>query len=155
MADAKVGDGDPLAAISDECNFNEYDELIVSTLPLKISKWLHLDLPRKAEAATGLPVTHVSRERGLVELEEREGVDPVIERRCAECGVELTDAEIQAALETRRPVPLHGARERGGRPRRGRGGAWLAEVEDALEASPPARSRWRVGEIGAALDLIG
>jgi hypothetical protein len=59
MADAKVGDGDPLAAISDECNFNEYDELIVSTLPLRISKWLHVDLPRKAEAATGLPVQHV------------------------------------------------------------------------------------------------
>ena len=59
VADAKVGDPDPLAAIQDECNFNEYDELIVSTLPLKISKWLHLDLPRKAEAATGLSVTHV------------------------------------------------------------------------------------------------
>ena len=59
VADAKVGDGDPLAAISDECNFTEYDELIVSTLPLKLSKWLHLDLPRKAGAATGLPVTHV------------------------------------------------------------------------------------------------
>jgi hypothetical protein len=59
VADAKVGDGDPLAAISDECNFTEYDELIVSTLPLKLSKWLHIDLPRKAEAATGLPVTHV------------------------------------------------------------------------------------------------
>ena len=39
--------------------FHEYDELIVSTLPLHVSKWLHLDLPRKAEAATGLPVTHV------------------------------------------------------------------------------------------------
>ena len=64
VADAKVGDGDPLAAISDECNFNEYDELIVSTLPLKMSKWLHLDLPRKAEAATGLPVTHVVGSEG-------------------------------------------------------------------------------------------
>ena len=59
VAAAKVGDPDPLAAISDECNFGEYDELIVSTLPLKISKWLHIDLPRKAGAATGLPVTHV------------------------------------------------------------------------------------------------
>jgi hypothetical protein len=59
VADAKVGDPDPLAAIQDECNFHEYDELIVSTLPLKISKWLHIDLPRKAGAATGLPVTHV------------------------------------------------------------------------------------------------
>jgi hypothetical protein len=59
VVEAKVGDPDPLAAIQDECNFHEYDELIVSTLPLKISKWLHIDLPRKAGAATGLPVTHV------------------------------------------------------------------------------------------------
>ena len=59
VEDAKVGDGDPLAAIQDECNFSEYDEVIVSTLPLHISKWLHLDLPSKAKAATGLPVTHV------------------------------------------------------------------------------------------------
>ena len=36
----------------------------MSTLPLKISKWLHLDLPRKAEAATGLPVTHVVGSEG-------------------------------------------------------------------------------------------
>jgi hypothetical protein len=56
---AKVGDPDPLAAVQDECNMHEYDELIVSTLPLHISKWLHVDLPRKAKAATGLPVTHV------------------------------------------------------------------------------------------------
>lgn len=59
LEDAKVGDPDALAAICDECNFNHYDELIVSTLPLHMSKWLRVDLPRKAKAATGLPVTHV------------------------------------------------------------------------------------------------
>jgi hypothetical protein len=59
VIDAKVGDPDPLAAIQDECNFGEYDEVIVSTLPLTVSRWLRLDLPRKARAATGLPVTHV------------------------------------------------------------------------------------------------
>jgi len=57
--DAKVGDSDPLAAIQDECNFANYDEIIVSTLPLRASKWLHIDLPHKAGHATGLPVTHV------------------------------------------------------------------------------------------------
>src|SRR5829696_6789069 len=61
---AKVGDPDPLAAIQDECNFNDYDELIVSTLPLHVSKWLRVDLPRKAKAATGLPVTHVVGSEG-------------------------------------------------------------------------------------------
>jgi len=59
VAGAKVGDPDPLAAIEDECNFADYDELIVSTLPLTLSKWLRLDLPSKARAATGLPVKHV------------------------------------------------------------------------------------------------
>ena len=59
VGDAKVGDPDALAAICDECNFSDYDELIVSTLPLHMSKWLRVDLPRKAHAATGLPVKHV------------------------------------------------------------------------------------------------
>src|SRR3954451_1753721 len=59
VGEAKVGDPDPLAAVQDECNMHEYDELIVSTLPLRISKWLRVDLPSKAKAATGLPVTHV------------------------------------------------------------------------------------------------
>jgi hypothetical protein len=38
-----------------------------------------------------------------VHLEETEGVDPVIERRCAECGATLTSAEIQAALDSGSP----------------------------------------------------
>ena len=59
VSEAKVGDPDPLAAIQDECNFHDYDELIVSTLPLHVSKWLKVDLPSKARAATGLPVKHV------------------------------------------------------------------------------------------------
>jgi hypothetical protein len=59
VKEAKVGDPDALAAIQDEVNFSDYDELIVSTLPLHVSKWLRVDLPRKAKAATGLPVTHV------------------------------------------------------------------------------------------------
>lgn len=59
VSDAIVGDPDPLAAIEDAANLGSYDELIVSTLPHRLSKWLHLDLPRKAEHATGLPTTHV------------------------------------------------------------------------------------------------
>ena len=38
-----------------------------------------------------------------MELEEQEGVDPVIERKCAECGATLTESEIKAALETDGP----------------------------------------------------
>jgi hypothetical protein len=59
VKEAKVGDPDPLAAVQDEVNFTDYDEVIVSTLPVRLSKWLKLDLPHKVGHATGLPVTHV------------------------------------------------------------------------------------------------
>ena len=57
--EGSVGDTDPAAAVQDAANFAQFDEIIVSTLPLHASKWLKMDLPSKAERATGLPVTHV------------------------------------------------------------------------------------------------
>ena len=63
--DAMIGVPEPLAAIQDAVNLHGFDELIISTLPTRVSKWLHLDLPSKA-AGLGLPVTTVtarSRER--------------------------------------------------------------------------------------------
>jgi len=59
MAEAKVGDADPLAAVEDAVNFGSFDEVICSTLPTHLSKWLKLDLPHRIERETGLPVTHV------------------------------------------------------------------------------------------------
>ncbi|HEX6652439.1 MAG TPA: hypothetical protein VF072_06835 [Thermoleophilaceae bacterium] len=38
-----------------------------------------------------------------MDLEEKTGVDPVIERTCAECGTKLTDAEIRASLDSGGP----------------------------------------------------
>lgn len=57
--EGKVGDPDPLAAVQDEANYGDYSEVIVSTLPTHLSKWLKLDLPRKVAGATKLPVRHV------------------------------------------------------------------------------------------------
>jgi len=57
--DGKVGDPDPVAAVEDAVNFKEFDEIIVSTLPVHLSKWLKVDLPHRVERATGKPVTHV------------------------------------------------------------------------------------------------
>jgi hypothetical protein len=53
-----LGDSEPLMAIHDAVNLGDYDEIIISTLPLGISRWLKLDLISKARAL-GLPVTHV------------------------------------------------------------------------------------------------
>lgn len=51
-----------------------------------------------------------------MDLEEHEGVEPVIERTCAECGATLTKAEITAALDS--------------------GGPFLCTVHAAEEAAP-------------------
>jgi hypothetical protein len=40
-----VGDAEPLAAIQDAINIHGFDEIIISTLPTRVSKWLKLVLP--------------------------------------------------------------------------------------------------------------
>jgi hypothetical protein len=54
-----VGSSDPIAAVEDAINLRGFDEVIISTLPSKISQWLRLDLPSKIKG-TGLPVTTVT-----------------------------------------------------------------------------------------------
>jgi hypothetical protein len=54
-----IGDAEPLNAIQDAVNLNGFNEIIISTLPKRVSKWLHLDLPSKANGL-GLPVTTVT-----------------------------------------------------------------------------------------------
>jgi len=54
-----VGDADPLAAVHDAINLRGFDEVIVSTLSPRVSRWLKLDLPSKV-AGMGLPVTTVT-----------------------------------------------------------------------------------------------
>ena len=53
-----IGDAEPLAAIQDAVNLRGFDEIILSTLPARVSRWLKLDLPSKV-TGLGLPVTHV------------------------------------------------------------------------------------------------
>jgi hypothetical protein len=53
-----VGDAEPLMAMHDAIHLGRYDEVIISTLPRRVSKWLRLDLVSKARGL-GLPVTHV------------------------------------------------------------------------------------------------
>ena len=59
QVEGKLGDPDPVAAVQDEVNFESYDDVVVSTLPTHLSKWLKLDLPHRVERATGLPVRHI------------------------------------------------------------------------------------------------
>jgi hypothetical protein len=54
-----VGDPDPVAAIHDAINLHSFDEVIISTLSARLSRWLKLDLPSKV-SGMGLPVTTVT-----------------------------------------------------------------------------------------------
>ena len=54
-----VGDPVPLDAIQDAVNLGNFDEIILSTLPARVSRWLKLDLPSKVQGL-GLPVTTVT-----------------------------------------------------------------------------------------------
>jgi cell pole-organizing protein PopZ len=54
-----LGDADPMAAVQDAINLRGFDEVIISTLSPRLSRWLRLDLPSKV-AGLGLPVTMVT-----------------------------------------------------------------------------------------------
>jgi hypothetical protein len=58
----EVGDLNAAYAVSDVLireGTDAFDEIIISTLPLGMSKWVHLDVPARVARATERPVTHV------------------------------------------------------------------------------------------------
>jgi hypothetical protein len=61
-AEGSVGDADPLVAVNEAWDPKHYDEIIVSTLPMRVSKWLHAGLPERIAKLTGAPVTHIVSE---------------------------------------------------------------------------------------------
>lgn len=54
-----VGDANPLAAVSDALHLQGFDEIVISTLPWRLSRWLRLDLVSKLRGL-GVPVAHVT-----------------------------------------------------------------------------------------------
>jgi len=57
--DGVIGDADPLVAVMDVFDPRRHDEIIVSTLPAGVSRWLQIDLAQRLERATGVRVAHV------------------------------------------------------------------------------------------------
>ena len=55
----RVGDGDPYRAVCDALDADGFDEIVVSTLPPRVSRWLSMDLPGRLEAL-GRQVTVVT-----------------------------------------------------------------------------------------------
>jgi hypothetical protein len=64
--EAVVGDTDPFTAVQNALEGSNFDEVVIATLPQRVSHWLRLDLPARVERL-GVPVT-------LVEATESERV---------------------------------------------------------------------------------
>jgi nucleotide-binding universal stress UspA family protein len=58
-ADGEVGDASPFEAIADVLRDEQFDAIVLSTLPIGASRWLKQDLPHRVERSFGLPVTHI------------------------------------------------------------------------------------------------
>ena len=57
--DGAVADPDPVRAVAEAVRGREFDEIIVFTLPPRLSRWLHNDLPTRLQHEFNLPVTDV------------------------------------------------------------------------------------------------
>jgi len=61
-ADGEIGDRDPVMAVRDALRGREVDEVIVSTLPKGVSRWLGEDVPSRLRDAVPVVVTVVTQE---------------------------------------------------------------------------------------------
>ena len=70
-ATGEVGYRDPVEAARDALRRHPADEIILSTLPTGISRWLGTDAPSRLKSAVNVPVVVVTAERAPVETEGR------------------------------------------------------------------------------------
>jgi hypothetical protein len=68
-----IGDTDPFVAVREAVTSLGIDEIIISTLPARVSRWLRRDLPHRVEEL-GLPVTVVTAQQSERPVSDRSRV---------------------------------------------------------------------------------
>ncbi len=63
-ATGEVVDAEPLGRVGELLRGEEFDGIIVSTLPRRLSRWLITDLPHRIARSTHVPVTHLESDAG-------------------------------------------------------------------------------------------
>jgi flavin-binding protein dodecin len=64
-ATGEVGSADPIAAVDAVLARSSFDEIVLSTLPAGVSRWLKLDLPSRLQRRTTIPVTVIEQPEEL------------------------------------------------------------------------------------------
>ena len=59
-AQGEVGVADPVKAIDSAMAREHFDEIIISTLPEGVSRWLRMDVPNRVKRKFEIPVTTVT-----------------------------------------------------------------------------------------------
>lgn len=75
--DGVLGGFSPMQAVRQELEHHRYDEILISTLPARVSRWLRQDLPARVAREFDVPVTHLEageRSRDLVTRSSRTNV---------------------------------------------------------------------------------
>lgn len=58
-AQGQIVRGDPVESVHEVWDATAFDEIVVSTLPIGVSKWLRIGVPQRLEKLTGARVEHV------------------------------------------------------------------------------------------------
>jgi len=61
-ADGEIGDRDPVAAVRDASRGRDVAEILLSTLPTSVSRWLRQDVPSRLRGACSVPIVVVTEE---------------------------------------------------------------------------------------------
>lgn len=59
VIDGDVAVPDPVRAVSHILAWRSFDEIVLSTLPRRTSRWMAMDVPRRLRRRFGLPVLHI------------------------------------------------------------------------------------------------